>query len=140
MEDRSGGLRTVLWTLALSLALAGCGGEDGTGGGLIGGGDGSATLTWQAPVTNEDDSCIEDLAGYRVIYGLAPEALNRSEMAFESSVSCEVVGQDQSCGDIRQCSYTVDGLESASWYFAVVAVDEYGYGSRPSEVALKTID
>jgi hypothetical protein len=70
----------LLITVMLSLTGLGCGGGGGaeavapgsSGPGLTGANTGSATLVWNAPATNMDGSPLNDLAGYKIYYGVAP--------------------------------------------------------------------
>jgi hypothetical protein len=84
---------------------------------------GSATLSWQAPTQNTDGSALTNLAGYRIIYG-------------KSQSSLDQVIQISNPGTT---TYVVDGLTSATWYFAVKAYSSNGAESSNSGVASKTI-
>ncbi|HVF18510.1 MAG TPA: putative Ig domain-containing protein [Steroidobacteraceae bacterium] len=84
---------------------------------------GSATLSWQAPTQNTDGSALTNLAGYRIVYGTSQNSLNQ-------------VIQISSAGTT---TYVVDGLTSATWYFAIKAYSSNGTESANSGVASKTI-
>jgi len=84
---------------------------------------GTATLTWTAPVSNTDGSALTDLAGYDVYYGTSASA-----MTTEVSV-----------GNAGATSYTVSGLRSGTWYFAVAAYTTSGLESALSNTGNKVI-
>ncbi|HEY6641677.1 putative Ig domain-containing protein [Povalibacter sp.] len=84
---------------------------------------GSATLSWAAPTQNTDGSALNDLAGYRIVYGTSSSALNQTIEISNPSVM----------------SYVVDDLASGTWYFAVKAYTSAGAESSQSNVASKTI-
>ena len=71
---------------------------------------GSATVSWDAPTTNEDASPLLDLAGFRVHYGMTSQ---------NYSAVLEV-------NDALATDATINGLTSGTWYFAVTAVDHVG--------------
>jgi Fibronectin type III domain len=87
--------------------------------------DGSrtATVSWDAPTTNNNGTPLTDLAGYRIYYGSNPEDLNHS-------VKIGTVGLQ---------TYVIDDLEAGTWYFAVRAVATNGSESTLSDIAVKTI-
>lgn len=81
----------------------------------------NADLTWGAPTTNDDDSPLTDLAGYKVYYGTSPRTY---------TVSKDV-------GNVT--SYTVAGLSNGVYYFAVTAYDTAKHESLYSNEVSKTI-
>jgi hypothetical protein len=83
----------------------------------------AATLFWEAPTSNTNDSPLTDLAGYRIYYGQNPELLSRI-------VQIDTVGLQ---------TYVVDDLEPGTWYFAIVAVATNGVESTLSNIVTKTI-
>lgn len=83
---------------------------------------GSATLSWVPPSTNTDNSSLTDLAGFRVYYGKAANALDQIIRITNPTVTQQVV----------------DNLTSGTWYFAVSAVSSTGSESSLSAVASKT--
>jgi hypothetical protein len=87
--------------------------------------DGSrtATVSWEAPTTNNNGTPLTDLAGYRIYYGSSPENLTHT-------VSISTVGLQ---------TYVIDDLEAGTWYFAVRAVATNGAESTLSDIAAKTI-
>jgi hypothetical protein len=85
---------------------------------------GSATVNWVPPTTNTDASTLTDLAGYRVMYGRAADALDQSAAVTNPGLT----------------SYVLANLSQGTWYFAVVAVNLAGIESDISNVASKTIN
>ena len=86
---------------------------------------GSATVSWTPPTTNTDGSALTDLAGYRVVYGRAADALDQSATV-------------NNAGPQLPTRWT--NLSQGTWYFAVVAVNASGVESDLSNVASKTIN
>ena len=86
-------------------------------------GDGSASLAWIPPLANTDGSSLNDLTGFVVLYGTAPDQLSLSRAIDNPSVN----------------RYVVDNLTSGTWYFAVQAVNSLGVRSPLSGMATKTI-
>lgn len=86
-------------------------------------GSGAATVTWVPPTRNRDGSALNDLAGYRILYGTSANALDRSVMVRNPGIS----------------SYVVDNLAPGTYYFAVRAVNTAGVESANSNTASKTI-
>jgi len=85
--------------------------------------NGSATLTWAPPTRNSDGSALNDLAGYRIVYGTSANALDRTIEVRNPGIS----------------SYVVENLSPATYYFAVRAFSSSGSESANSNVASKTI-
>jgi Fibronectin type III domain len=87
--------------------------------------DGSrtATVSWDAPTSNNNGTPLTDLAGYRIYYGSSPENLSHT-------VKISTVGLQ---------TYVIDDLEAGTWYFAVRAVASNGTESTLSDIAAKTI-
>jgi hypothetical protein len=84
---------------------------------------GSATVSWQIPVTNADGSALTDLAGFEVHYGTA------------SQTYTEIVP----VGDPTAVSVLIDELLPATYYFAVLAVDTTGNKSAFSSEVSKVV-
>jgi hypothetical protein len=83
---------------------------------------GTATLSWDAPVTNADGTPLTDLAGYNVYYGPSPA----------------VYGQVENVGNVM--TYTINNLQDGlTYYFAVTAYDMSGNESGYSNEVSKTI-
>lgn len=85
--------------------------------------NGTATLSWTPPTRNADGSALNNLAGYRIVYGTSANALNRTIEVRNPGVS----------------SYVVENLSPATYYFAVRAFSSSGTESANSNVASKTI-
>ena len=116
----------VLWLGAL--ALGGCHNDnelDPTAGdgSALPTGDGTATVSWEAPTITTQGTALTNLAGYRIYYGL-------SESELTQSVKLDNVGTQ---------TYVVDNLGAGTWYFAVKAVTSVGIESPLSEIVSKTI-
>lgn len=79
---------------------------------------GSVTLRWTAPSTNADGSMLDDLSGYIVKWGLAPDALTQSETVDDANTE----------------THALSGLQPGTYYFVVVAVDQAGNQSANSNV------
>lgn len=84
---------------------------------------GSAAVSWAAPTQNTDGSTITDLAGYRIVYGTSASALTQTIEVSNPSLT----------------TYVVEGLDSATWYFAVKAYNSAGAESALSNLATKSI-
>jgi hypothetical protein len=84
---------------------------------------GSATLSWTPPTQNTDGSTLTNLTGYRVVYG-------RSSTTLDQLVQITNAGAS---------AYTITGLSSGTWYFAVKAYNAAGTESNVSNVGSKTI-
>ena len=85
--------------------------------------NGSAVLSWTPPTQNTDGSALSNLAGYRVVYGRSRTALDHSVQIANPGVS----------------RYTITGLSSGTWYFAVKAYTNAGVESDVSNGGSKTI-
>jgi hypothetical protein len=72
--------------------------------------NGVATLDWLPPTENTDGSALTNLAGYTVYYGTSPGDLSKSVKVSNPGLA----------------SYTVTGLTSGKWYFAVTSVSADG--------------
>lgn len=86
-------------------------------------GFGTATLVWDPPTTNADETPLTDLAGYRVYYGTAPGAYGPA---------IDVVG--------IATTYTMSGMGLGTYYFAVKAYDIWGNESDFSNMVSKVIE
>jgi Putative Ig domain len=87
-------------------------------------GQGTVTLSWQAPTHNEDGTLLTDLAGFEVHYG-------------------QVAGQYSETLSLPSAGLTsvsIEDLAPATWYFAVKAVNSAGVQSSFSNEATKTIN
>jgi hypothetical protein len=86
-------------------------------------GAGVASLQWETPASKVDGSPLDDLAGYRILYGRSSEDLDRSVLIDDPVVT----------------SFEFTTLASGIWYFAVVAVNASGLEGPPTTVATKSI-
>jgi hypothetical protein len=86
--------------------------------------NGSATVNWVAPTENTDNSPLTNLSGYRLSYG-------RSASQLDQSVDIDNAGLT---------TYTVNGLATGTWYFALYAKASSGTESDASNVASKAIN
>jgi hypothetical protein len=86
-------------------------------------GSGVASLHWEMPPSKVSGEPLDDLAGYRILYG-------RSSSDLDHSVLIE---------DPATNSYQFSSLPSGVWYFAVVAVNSQGLEGPPTTLASKSI-
>jgi len=86
-------------------------------------GPSAAHLVWRKPDMRVDGSTLDDLAGYRIVYGRDPEDLNHSIFI----------------ADPNQVSYDFDTLAKGAWYFAVIALTADGLEGPPTVPAMKMI-
>lgn len=137
------------WTAAflLGILLTGCGGG-GSDAGSETSGSGSntsdnagagpsgmqpesaraAVLSWSAPSTrvNGDGIAMGELDKYVIRYGQDVEDLSGEVIVGEADIYPEM-------------SYTVDNLDSGTWYFTIQVQDKQGLVSEPSAPVSKTI-
>ncbi len=88
-------------------------------------GSGTATVKWVAPTENSDGTALTNLAGYTVYYGTNASTLTQAQSVQVSNPAT--------------LSYTVSGLTSGTWYFAVASYTTSGQASTLSAVSSKTI-
>jgi hypothetical protein len=86
-------------------------------------GNGTASLQWETPPSKVDGEPLEDLAGYRILYGRNSSDLDHSVMVLDPATT----------------SYQFSTLTSGIWYFAVVAVNSNGLEGPPTTLATKSI-
>jgi hypothetical protein len=120
--------RIVAWmSVAVSLLVAGCGGSDSepssapTAAAPAAASNGGVTVSWVAPVQNEDGTPLVNLAGFRLRHG-----------SRYGSYSNEITIQNPSA-----TSHRVSGLAPGLYYFVVSAVDQRGLEgarSRPQRI------
>ena len=85
---------------------------------------GTATLTWVPPTKNTNGTTpVTPLSGYTIYYGTSASSLTQSVVVSGSTTT----------------SYTITGLASGTWYFAVAADAADGTQSAKSNVGSKTI-
>ena len=86
--------------------------------------DGLATVSWQAPTENTDDSELTDLAGFKIYYG-------EDENALDEFIVIE---------DPEQLSYDFSELTpDRTYYFGVTAYNSFGIESEMSTVVSKQL-
>jgi hypothetical protein len=152
-RSRSAFVRRKFLVVAIAFVMTACGGRgepepaspsntggtSGSGGGGGGGGSGTftATLEWEAPTTNVDQSCLTNLAGYTVTYGNASGATNYQESIPLGSLACVNTSTVTACGTVQTCTYTVRGLSSGQWYFKATTYNtDLISGAASNEAAL----
>lgn len=79
---------------------------------------GSATLSWIPPTQNADGSVLENLAGYHLYYGTAPDNLNQSVTLTNAGLT----------------RYVLSGLATQTWYFSMTAYNSIGMESGRTAV------
>lgn len=84
---------------------------------------GVASLQWETPPSKVDGSPLDDLAGYRILYGKSSDDLDKSVLIDNPATT----------------SIEISRLSSGIWYFAVVAVSTGGLEGPPTTVASKSI-
>ncbi len=121
-----------------SLVLTGCGAG---GAGSEGGTDVVATLSWQPPTENTDDTPLEDLAGYRLYIGDSPENLKKADIDIPArdENNQPVTEFRITSGDVFQYSDQFQGGSgTVTVYFALTAYNSLRIESSLSEVVSKT--
>ncbi|HEY0684288.1 MAG TPA: putative Ig domain-containing protein [Steroidobacter sp.] len=83
----------------------------------------NATLSWTPPTQDINGAALTNLAGYRVVYGRTSTTLDQTIQIANPGLS----------------TYTVTGLTSGTWYFAVKAYTTSGGESQISNMGMKTI-
>jgi len=86
-------------------------------------GNGVASLQWEIPPSKVSGEPLDDLVGYRILYGRSSSDLDHSVMIQDPATT----------------SYQVSGLTSGLWYFSVVAVNANGLEGPPTTLATKSI-
>src|SRR6188768_4244622 len=86
-------------------------------------GSGVALLRWELPPSKVNGEPLDDLAGYRILYGRSSSDLDHSVLIADPSTT----------------SYQFSSLSSGVWYFAVVAVNADGLEGPPTTLATKSI-
>ena len=85
--------------------------------------NGVATLDWMPPTENNDGSALTNLAGYTVYYGTDRNDLSQSVKVSNPGLA----------------SYSVTGLTSGTWYFAVTSYSADGVESTRTTTVSTTI-
>jgi len=86
-------------------------------------GNGVASLRWEVPPSKVGGEPLDDLAGYRILYGRSSSDLDHSVLITDPTIT----------------SYQFSTLTSGVWYFAVVAVNSSGLEGPPTTLATKSI-
>jgi len=84
---------------------------------------GVASLQWETPPSKMDGSPLDDLGGYRILYGKNSDDLDESVLISDPATT----------------SYDFTALSSGIWHFAVVAVSSSGLEGPPTTIASKSI-
>lgn len=87
-------------------------------------GDGSVTLSWQAPTMNTDGTALTDLAGYKIYYGV-------TEGNYTQEVQIDNPGLT---------TYVVENLSPDTWYFVATSFNTDNIESDFSGVAEVTVN
>jgi hypothetical protein len=85
--------------------------------------NGTATLSWVAPLENSDGSALTDLAGYRIYYGNVPGQYDHQLDIPDAGIVTAII----------------ENLSQGSWYFAATALNSQGLESDRSNEVEKTI-
>jgi len=85
--------------------------------------NGVASLHWELPSAKVSGEPLDDLAGYRILYGRSSSDLDQSVLISDPATT----------------SYQFSSLSSGVWYFAVVAVSSNGFEGPPTTLATKSI-
>jgi len=86
-------------------------------------GTGVASLQWETPPSKVSGEPLDDLAGYRILYGRSSSDLDHSVLIT----------------DPANTSFQVSSLTPGVWYFAVVAFSSNGLEGPPTTLATKSI-
>ena len=86
-------------------------------------GTGVASLQWETPPSKVSGEPLDDLAGYRILYGRSSSNLDHSVLITDPATT----------------SYQFSTLSPGVWYFAVVAVSSNGLEGPPTTLASKSI-
>jgi len=86
-------------------------------------GSGVASLQWEMPPSKVDGGPLDDLAGYRILYGRSSSDLDHSVLITDPATT----------------SYQFSTLTPGVWYFAVVAFNFLGLEGPPTTLVSKAI-
>jgi hypothetical protein len=117
-------------SISIALFVCNCGGGGGSSDNELNG-KYYVNLTWDAPTTNNDGTPIGGLVMYKVYYGTAPRSYTISIDVRHAS--CQIIDVS------THCKFTVKGLASGTYYFAVIAYDRAGNRSIYSNEISRTI-
>ena len=82
-----------------------------------------SSLTWAAPAANEDNSTLDDLAGYKISWGSTPGGYTNEVTVLNPYTT----------------SYTIFDLPAGNYFFVIQAVDTSGNLSPFSNELNKTV-
>lgn len=97
------------------------------------------TLVWDAPTTNADGSCLNDLDGFRLNYGLSSGNHTETISLSLDELTANPTGRTTSCGEVVAYEFPLDSLDSASWYITLQSRDASGNLSADSQEVVVTI-
>jgi len=100
------------------------------------------TLTWSAPYSRSDGTCLTDLAGYKLYWGSSSgNYTNQKDLALGSAdLTCWNVGPISKCGPAVSCTTTLPNLPNGTYYLAMTSYDSSAQESTYSGEVSKTID
>jgi hypothetical protein len=84
---------------------------------------GAATLSWTAPSVNTNGTALTDLAGYYIYYGTSASSLTNVVQIATTALT----------------TYTLDNLQSATWYFALKSYTTAGTESAMTPIVSASI-
>ncbi|MDX1558206.1 MAG: fibronectin type III domain-containing protein [Marinobacter sp.] len=126
---------SLIAAFIVGVLLTGCGGgssesvsEQTDSSGEVSAQDGSAVLSWSAPLTRVNGESIPmgELDRYVIRYGQDAGELNEEVIVTNAQADAEM-------------SYEVSGLDAGTWYFTIQVQDTNGLISEPSDVVSKSI-
>lgn len=119
--------------ISLALLLTACGGSSGTP-------SNTATLTWDAPTTNVDETPLTDLAGYKIYYSTTPVITTQLPTGCSSGLLIPSTTSSPTVGTTVTATVPLpDPATPTTYYFAVTACNASGYESAFSNEVSKTI-
>ncbi len=123
--------RPVLLGAFLALLLSACGG----GGSTESDGNIIATLYWQPPTQNTDETPLEDLSGYTLYVGDSRTTLKRVDIPIPADATSLHIDSN----DLLSANITIEnGNGPVTVYFALTAYNSLHIESQLSEVVSKT--
>lgn len=102
---------------------------------------GDVTLSWYVPTTNVDGTCLTDLQGYNVYYGVSSGIygyVDSLDITNPDLICIDTwVDAGTGCGNIKDCTYTITNLNYGTWFLSLTTYDtsgnESGYSSEISK-------
>ena len=101
---------------------------------IIGGGSGSITVQWQAPVRDGDGTLISDIASYTVYWGKTYGTASANSGALSAPTVANT-----NMGVTTYTYTTPSNLASGTWYVWLTTTDTTANESAPSYVGEKVI-